>query len=157
MFVVDTCILIDIADDDPEFGAASAACLAERLDRGLTLSPVSYVELAPVFDGSRRLLDEFLAGAGVVAGNGFEPPDRDAAFSAWSRHIRERRAGRVSRRPVADVFIGALALRHDGLITRNGPDFSPLFPKISIIDPVRTTPRVPSPRRTRRPVPRTGS
>lgn len=137
MLVVDTCVLIDIADDDPEFGAASAACLAERLEQGLTLSPVSYVELAPVFDGSRRLLDEFLAGAGVVAGNGFEQPDRDAAFSAWSRHIRERRARRSARRPVADVFIGALAMRHDGLITRNGGDFTSLFPKISIIDPLR--------------------
>lgn len=137
MFVVDTCILIDIADDDPEFGAPSAACLAERLEHGLTLSPVSYVQLAPVFDGSRRLLDEFLAGAGVVAGNGFEPPDRDAAFAAWSRHIGERRAGRSGRRPVADVFIGALAIRHEGLITRNGPDFTSLFPRIRIIDPVR--------------------
>jgi hypothetical protein len=65
MVVVDTCILIDVADDDPEFGEVSADCLAARLNDGLTVSPVSYVELAPVFNGSRRLLDEFLAGLGV--------------------------------------------------------------------------------------------
>ncbi len=41
MLVVDTCVLIDIADDDPEFGPASVACVAERLEDGLTISPVS--------------------------------------------------------------------------------------------------------------------
>jgi predicted nucleic acid-binding protein len=36
---------------------------------------------------------------------------------------------------VADVLIGALALRHDGLITRNGDDFLALYPKLRIVDP----------------------
>jgi uncharacterized protein with PIN domain len=65
MLVVDTCILIDIADDDPEFAEGSVECVASRLEEGLVISPVSYVELAPVFDGSRRLLDQFLAGLGI--------------------------------------------------------------------------------------------
>jgi hypothetical protein len=67
MHVVDTCILIDIADDDPEFARDSAECLVSHLEEGRLPSPASCVELAPVFDGSTRLLDEFPAGAGVDA------------------------------------------------------------------------------------------
>ena len=135
MIVVDTCILIDVADDDPQFGEVSAECLAARLKDGLTISPVSYVELAPVFDGSRRLLDEFLAGLGVEATAAFDLDDRRAAFSAWASHISARRAGRTGRRPVADVLIGALAMRHDGVLTRNVDDFRALYPRLRIIDP----------------------
>jgi predicted nucleic acid-binding protein len=133
--VVDTCVLIDIADDDPEFGERSTECLAARVEEGLALSPVSYVELAPVFGGSRRLLDEFLAGLGVDTKVAFDDADRHAAFSAWARHVSERRSGRTGRRPVADVLIGALALRLGGLITRNGTDFRALYPRLPIVDP----------------------
>jgi predicted nucleic acid-binding protein len=135
MLVVDTCVLIDITEDDPEFGEGSAECLAQLLDEGLTVSPVTYVELAPVFDGSRRLLDQFLAGLGIDGSAIFDTADRQAAFSAWARHISERRARKAGRRPVADVLIGALALRHDGLITRNGGDFLALYPKLRMVDP----------------------
>lgn len=137
MLVVDTCVLIDIADDDPAFAERSVACVARELEGGLVISPVTYVELAPVFDGSRRLLDEFLAGLGIDASTVFDGTDRATAFSAWARHISQRRSGRAARRPVADVLIGALALRHDGLITRNGGDFLALYPKIHIVDPAR--------------------
>lgn len=135
MVVVDTCVLIDIAEHDPEFGVASARCLAAHLSETLTVSPISYVELAPVFDGSRRNLDEFLAGLGVEYHAIFDLEDRKAAFSAWHRHISEKRAGRARRRPVADVLIGALAMREGGLITRDGRHFEALFPRLRIIDP----------------------
>ena len=137
MLIVDTCVLIDIADDDPEFAERSLECVERRLKAGLIVSPVSYVELAPVFDGSRRLLDEFLTGLGIDASATFEHSDRNVAFSSWARHISQRRSRRVARRPVADVLIGALAMRHDGLITRNGGDFLSLYPTIHIVDPTR--------------------
>jgi predicted nucleic acid-binding protein len=140
MLVVDTCILVDVADDDSAHGRASAECLAAHVDAGLLLSPVSYVELAPVFDGSKRLLDEFLAGVGVDSAEVFSAADRDAAFRAWARHVTEKRGGRVGRRPIADALIGALAVRHDGIITRNGADFTSFYPHIRIIDPATRTP-----------------
>jgi predicted nucleic acid-binding protein len=137
MLVVDTCVLIDIADDDPEFGERSVECVAARVEQGLLISPVSYVELAPVFEGSRRLLDQFLAGLGIDPSAAFDAAQRDTAFAAWARHISARRARRAARRPVADVLIGAMAMRHDGVITRNGADFLALYPKIRIVDPTR--------------------
>lgn len=135
MLVVDTCVLIDIADDDPAYGQASAECLARHQNAGVLLSPVSYVELAPVFDGSTQLLDEFLSVAGVDSSEVFTALDPVSAFRAWARHITEKRAGRTRRRPVADALIGALAARHDGIITRNGPDFRSFYPNLHVIDP----------------------
>jgi predicted nucleic acid-binding protein len=136
VLVVDTCILVDIADDDPSHGLPSAECLATHLADGLVLSPISYVELAPVFDGSTQRLHEFLAGVGVaVSEDGFTAEDRVTSFRAWARHITEKRAGRVRRRPVADALIGALATRHDGIITRNGTDFRSFYPNLRVVDP----------------------
>jgi len=136
MLVVDTCVLIDIADDDPEFGMPSVACIDDNLDGGLVVSPVTYIELAPVFDGSRRLLEEFLDGLGVDRSATLDLASQHAAFAAWARHVSERRAGRTDRRPVADVLIGALATLHDGIITRNTDDFRALYPTLPIVDPV---------------------
>lgn len=136
MWVVDTCIVIDVVDDDPEFGRASATCLAELLEEGLELSPVSYVELAPVFDGSRRLLDEFLARAGITCSAGLDAEERAIAFSAWRRYVQERRRKGIARRPVADALIGACAVRHGGLITRNGADFLSFYPDLVVRSPV---------------------
>ena len=136
MPVVDTCVLIDIADDDPVFGRRSALCVAEHLSEGLAVSPISYVELAPVFDGSTRRLDEFLDGLGVERNVIFELDDRAAAFAAWARHISAKRAGQTGRRPVADALIGALAVRSAGIITRNGEDFRSFYPRLRVIDPM---------------------
>lgn len=135
MLVVDTCVLIDVADADPAFGAASANCLATHLREGLVISPITYVEMAPVFDDSARLLEEFLAGVGVSHAEVFDARDRAAAFAAWGKHVAHRRAGRTAKRPVADALIGATAMRFDGLITRNETDFKALFPTLALIVP----------------------
>lgn len=135
MLVVDTCVLIDVADDDPDFGHSSVDCISDHLEQGLVVSPISYVELAPVFDRSRRLLNDFLDGLGVDRSATFDIATRDAAFSGWARHVTEKRAERAGRRPVADALIGALAVRHDGIITRNGDDFRSFYPNLVIVDP----------------------
>jgi predicted nucleic acid-binding protein len=135
MLVVDTCVLIDIADDDPAFGMRSARCLATHLERGLVISPVSYVELAPVFDGSVRLLEQFLTGLGVNYDRDFGASERSAAFSAWNRHVSARRGGRAPKRPVADALIGAMAKQLDGIITRNRNEFLSFYPDLIVIEP----------------------
>jgi predicted nucleic acid-binding protein len=135
VLVVDTCVLIDIADADPEYAEVSVRCVEEHIDGGLVISPITYVELGPVFAASRPLLDEFLDGLGIDRSAAFDLVDRDAAFASWARHISSRRARRAGKRPVADALIGALALRHDGLVTRNGDDFRSFYPKLRIVDP----------------------
>ena len=42
----------------------------------------------------------------------------------------------VTKRPIADVMIGAYALQKGGLITRNEDDFRSLYPGLTIYNPV---------------------
>jgi len=63
-WVVDTCVLIDVLEDDPMFGLASALTLDEYETDGLIVCPISFAELAPAFEGDPGLQEEFLAGIG---------------------------------------------------------------------------------------------
>ena len=91
-WVIDTCVIIDILDDDPEYGVASAKLLRDKLRDGLLLCPVTYVELAPAFDGSAALQDTFLAGLGTDWRQPWAWQDTKAAHTAWNRHVAGRRA-----------------------------------------------------------------
>lgn len=132
-WVVDTCLLIDVLEDDPEFGRSSARLLDDHAADGLVLCPVSYVELAPAFEGSRDLQEEFLSGVGVALTAGWEWRDTLAAHAGWHRLIRLERRGSTAKRPVADILIGAYARRFQGLLTRKPSDFRSSFPDLTLI------------------------
>lgn len=134
-WVVDTTVLIDILDHDPEFGVGAAALLERRLGDGLVICPVTYAELAPAFEGNRALQEDYLMGVGVDYEVDWRREDTLAAFDAWHAHVRRRRGGTEAKRPIADILIGAFALRFDGLITRNRKDFRAAFPALPIEDP----------------------
>lgn len=134
-WVVDTSVLIDVLEDDPGFGEASARTLDGLAEEGLAICPVTYAELAPAFEGSRDLQEEFLTGIGVSFAEDWTRQDTIAAFEAWHAHIRRRRGGQGPRRPIADILIGAFAQRYQGLVTRNEDHFRPAFPKLEIRDP----------------------
>ena len=132
---VDTCVILDVLDRDPVFGPASAEAIERHADDGLLISPLTYVELAPAFLGDESREKEFLFEIGVDLPPGTGEADLSFAHAAWNRHVLRKRAGKASRRPVADVMIGALAQANDGLITRNAADFRALFPKLNIVVP----------------------
>lgn len=134
-WVVDTCVVIDILDDDPEFGGASAALLDKMHVDGLVLCPVSYIELAPAFLGDGARQREFLDQVGIDYSAAWAWPDTQAAHRAWAVQVQLRRAGRAPRRPVADVLIGAFASTRQGLLTRNPDDFALLFPMLTVASP----------------------
>lgn len=136
-WVVDTCVLIDVLEDDPKFGQSSADALLEHLEDGLVVSPITYVELAPAFNGSPSLQDEFLVGVGVDHAHSWTQRDTQTAHKAWAEHIERRRKNTALKRPVADILIGAFACRFDGLITRNPSDFRRTFEALNLVD---TTP-----------------
>ncbi|WP_051434249.1 hypothetical protein [Desulfonatronum lacustre] len=66
-WVVDTCVLIDVLDEDARYGKASAVTLQGMLSQGLVVSPISFIELSPAFMGDlhaqRLFLDELSAAA----------------------------------------------------------------------------------------------
>ena len=134
-WVVDTCILLDIGLDDPEFASASESLLDARLAEGLLTCPVTFIELAPAFAGQIDALEEFLLQLGVDHQESWMAADTATASSAWARHVQKRRSQQTQKRPIADVLIGAFALRHHGLLTRNAGDFRKLFPALPLIEP----------------------
>lgn len=134
-WVVDTCLLIDVADADPQFAAGSAALLNARTGEDLVISPVTYAELAPVFDGDVTRQEEFLFHLQVSWSEVWTHADTLAAHAAWHRYVRGRRIRRINKRPMADILIGAFAERVGGLMTRNAADFQNSFPKLRTIVP----------------------
>ena len=134
-WVVDTSLLIDVAEADPSFGLVSAGLIDSKRSDGLAVCPVSYVELAPVFDGDARAQNEFLFNLGVTWPEVWTVADTVAAHEAWHRYVKAKRAGSVPKRPVADVLIGAFASRFEGLLTRNEADFKRVFPGLKILSP----------------------
>jgi predicted nucleic acid-binding protein len=138
-WVVDTCVLLDILEDDPEFGLTSARCLKARLDEGLLACPVTSLELAPAFIGDLGAQRRFLAQCGVSDAEDFTIADIRLGYSPWNNYVaakRRRRSSKLPKRAIADMMIGAFACRFNGLITRNESDFRPWFPELVILDPM---------------------
>jgi len=135
MWVVDTCVLLDVLDNHPVFGMKSADALDAARDRELCIAPITYVELAPAFNGEVDSQNDFLTELGVL----FDFRGNEAtvlkAHHAWYEHVLRKRAGDAVKRPIADVVIGAFALTKGGLITRNEDDFRALYPSLRIYNP----------------------
>ncbi len=132
-WIVDTCVLLDVGLDDPTFASSSENLLSAKLSEGLLICPVTFIELAPAFAGQIEGLEEFLFQLGVDHQEGWTEVDTRNACGAWTQHVQNRRLHKAPKRPIADVLIGAFALRHQGLLTRNADDFKKLFPSLRVI------------------------
>jgi len=134
-WVVDTCLLIDILEDDPAFIERSATLLDNMMPDGLVLCPISYVELAPAFLGDGRKQREFLDSIGIEYTDVWTWEHTHRAHKAWYQHTYLRRKHLAHKRPLADILIGAFAQGHQGLLTRNANDFRRAFPTLPIKTP----------------------
>ena len=137
MWVVDTCVIIDIVRGDREFAERSALAIDSKLDDVLTIAPITYIELAPTFGGDIEYQNSKLAELGIVSDFGGNKDAVLAAYKAWYEHVMRKRTGEVKKRPIADVMIGAYALEKGGLITRNEEDFCSLYPTLRILNPAK--------------------
>jgi len=134
-WVVDTCLLIDILERDLAFGKKSAVFLDEMMPEGLVLCPVSYVELAPTFLGDGYKQRMFLDAIGIAYACAWTWDDTQRAHKAWHQQTLLKRQHLAVKRPIADILIGAFALGHQGLLTRNAGDFRKVFPALRIKEP----------------------
>ncbi len=134
-WVVDSCVLLDIGTKNPKWGIACAQSLEDHFADGLTVCPISVIEIAPNFPGGIDEVRHFLFLLGIEDNHPWLHADTRAAAGAWSAYVNAKRAGRIDKRPLADLLIGAFAHRVGGLITRNPDDFRPWFPGLAICQP----------------------
>lgn len=135
-WVVDTCLLLDIALADPIWASPSARLLDRHRKSGLVVCPVATVELAPSFGGSIDDIRAFYGIIGISEAEGWTHLDTRLAAEGWHRHIGKKRQGLAPKRPVADVLIGGFAMRFAGLLSRNPLDFRHAFPNLTIREPI---------------------
>ena len=81
----------DVAEADPKFGVASAKLLDLKRAEGLTICPVTYIELAPVFNGDQAAQKEFLFNLGLSWPEAWTELDTGEAQRAWHRYVAARR------------------------------------------------------------------
>ena len=139
-WVVDSCVVLDVALRDPRFGIASALCLEELRSDGLTVCPITAVEVAPQFGGSLANVRQLLRVPGAEPHPAWLDCDTERSAAVWARYVEMRRASNTPRRPVADILIGAYATRFKGLVTRNPDHFCPYLPDL----PIRVPPPPPA-------------
>lgn len=132
MILVDTCVLLDVVQDDPEWAEWSLAQLERATGRGgLVINPVIYAEFSVWYD-DMETLERTLADFEVA----FETLPREALFLAGKafRQYRRRRGTRASVLP--DFFIGAhAAVREIPVLTRDTTRIRSYFPTVALLAP----------------------
>lgn len=136
MWVVDTCVVLDVLEHDPAFGRPSARLLHRLLPQGLVISPVTMVELSAAFSGDLAEQKRFLDQAGIAYGEPWTAADTEQACTAWNSYVVAKRQAKALKRPVADLLIGGFAANRTGLVTRNPRDFSRWFPHLKLQVPL---------------------
>ena len=136
MWVVDTCVIIDVLSGDNAFSTKSADAIDAKRAEGLVVAPITYVELAPSFLGDVAKQDMVLSDLGIELDFAGSRGTVLAAHKAWYEHVLRKRLGEASKRPIADILIGAYAMQKGGLITRNEADFKAIYPNLTIFNPV---------------------
>jgi predicted nucleic acid-binding protein len=79
--------------------------------------------------------EQFLANVGVIWPEAWTLADSQQAHAAWALHVQQKRQRAATKRPIADILIGAFSLRFQGLLTRNGADFRRRFPALVVVEP----------------------
>ena len=132
MILADTCILLDVVQNDPLWGDWSQTQLEHAVEHGgLTINPIVYAEFSVWYD-DMNLLDRTLSDFGV----NYEELPREALFLAGKafRQYRARRGTRASVLP--DFFIGAhAAVREIPILTRDIARFRTYFPSVALLAP----------------------
>ena len=130
MLLVDTNVLVDVLQDDPEWASWSIQQLrAQAQIHQLAINPVIYSELALSFTTLEKL-DRTLAGMQLS----FQEIPRAALFLAGKAFAQYRRRGGNKTQVLPDFFIGAHAtVQGWALLTRDATRFTTYFPGLVVV------------------------
>ena len=130
--LVDSNVILDLATDDPKWGAWSAEALLRAADESaLAINPLIFAEVSIGFETVEEL-ERLL------------PPDEferlalpyEAAFLAGKAFLSYRRKGGARTAPLADFYIGAhAAVGKMRLLTRDPRRYRTYFPTVELIAP----------------------
>ena len=132
MLLVDTNVLVDILENDPEWADWSIGQLrAQSKIHQLAINPIIYSELSLTFS-TVEALDRTIDNLGLTM---IEVP-RPALFLAGKAFLRYRRQGGTKSNVLGDFFIGAhAAVSGHAILTRDTRRFAAYFPSVKLIAP----------------------
>jgi predicted nucleic acid-binding protein len=132
LLLVDTNVILDVIQNDPQWAARSQAQLdAASLKFTLIINPVIYAELSLAY---RRI--EELESMLVSSGLRMESIPREALFLAGRAFLKYRQHGGTRTGVLPDCFIGAhAAIAAIPLLTRDVRRYSTYFPSLKLITP----------------------
>lgn len=132
MLLVDTNVLVDVLEDDPEWADWSVGQLrAQSKIHRLAINPVIYSEMSLTFS-TVEALDQTLEDLGLV----MIAIPRPALFLAGKAFVRYRRQGGSKNNVLGDFFIGAhAAVSGYKVLTRDVRRYTSYFPSVTLISP----------------------
>lgn len=133
MVLVDTNVLLDVLQDDPQWADWSQGQLeSASLVDSLAINAVIYAELSMAFERIEEL-EAVLTEASLA----LEPIPREALFLAGKAFLRYRRRQGTKRNVLPDFFIGAhAAVGELTILTRDVYRYRSYFPTVKLIAPV---------------------
>ena len=132
MILVDTNVLLDVLEDDPQWATWSQGQLdAASVTDTLAINPIIYSELSIAFARIEDL-DAVITDASLTV----EPIPHEALFLAGKAFLNYRRARGAKHSVLPDFYIGAhAAVTGMTLLTRDARRYRKYFPKLRIIAP----------------------
>jgi len=132
MLLVDTNVLVDVLQSDPEWADWSIAQLRAQSNlHALVINPIIYAEMSLSFS-TLEALDEVVATLGLEVR---EIP-RPALFLAAKAYAQYRKRGGSKLQVLPDFFIGAhAAVEGWPLLTQDASRFRTYFPTLDVLAP----------------------
>jgi predicted nucleic acid-binding protein len=130
--LVDTNVLVDVLENDPEWADWSVAQLrAQAQIHRLVINPIIYAELSLTFS-TVEALDDLLAAMQIPV----QEIPKPALFLAGKAFVQYRKHGGTKSNVLADFFIGAhAAVAGLPVLTRDVRRYASYFPTVQLIAP----------------------
>ncbi len=132
MLLVDTNVLVDVLEEDPQWADWSVGQLrAQSKIHRLAINPIIYAELSLTFS-TAEALDQAIKDLDLAM---IDIP-RPALFLAGKAFIRYRRQGGTKTNVLGDFFIGAhAAVSGWAVLTRDTRRYASYFPSVVMVSP----------------------
>jgi hypothetical protein len=132
MILVDSCVLLDLIDNDPVWKGWSARQIFNHsIVEDLFLNPIVYAEISVRY-GDEKDVDRILGASGLR----FMGIPRRAAFLAAKAYQQYRHLGGQRTSLLPDFFIGAhAAVLGATILTRDTRRYATYFPTVPLIAP----------------------